>query len=162
MSVTAFNNMLGSFFDDLLTEFPDNKVIKEASEKPRTRLMMDRFMKYTSPRVHFLSSRNSVFFSEKNKFMNEIGLCELWKQDLTPQTRNAIWGHIQNLHMIGTSIAMLPPQMLSLVESTAEKYAKEAMTDGGEMSEAKLMSSIQKMMGDLMKNMGGPSAPALD
>lgn len=162
MSATAFNNLLGSFFDDLLSEFPDNKVIKEASEKPRTRLMMDRFMKYTGPRVHFLSSRNSAFFSEKNKFMNEIGLSELWKTELTQPTRDAIWGHIQNLHMIGTSIAMLPPQMLAMVESTAEKFAKEATSEGGEMSEAKLMSSIQRMMGDLMKNMGGPPAPALD
>jgi hypothetical protein len=158
MSATAFNNMLGSFFDDLLSEFPDNKVIKEASEKPRTRLMMDRFMKYTGPRVHFLSSRNSAFFSEKN----EIGVCDIWKTELSQPTRDAIWGHIQNLHMIGTSIAMLPPQMLAMVESTAEKFAKEAISDGGEMSEAKLMSSIQKMMGDLMKNMGGPSSPALD
>ena len=160
--MSAFNNMLGSFFDDLLSEFPDNKVIKEASEKPRTRLTMDRFMKYTSPRVHLLTSHSSAFFSEKNKFMHEIGLCDLWKTELTQPTRDAIWGHIQNLHMIGTSIAMLPPQMLAMVESTAEKFANEATTGGGDMTDAKLMSSIQTMMGDLMKNMGGPSGPALD
>ena len=159
MSATAFNNMLGSSFDDLLTEFPDNKVIKEASEKPRTRETMDRFMRYTGPRVQYLSERNSAFFSEKNKFMKDIGVCDVWKsKTLSQQSRMAIWGHIQNLHMIGTSIAMLPPQMLAMVEATAEKFAKEATTDGGEMTEAKLMSSVQKMMADVMKNMG----PALD
>jgi len=158
MSATAFNNMLGSFFDDLLSEFPDNKDIKEASEKPRTRATMDRFMKYTGPRVQYLSEKNSAFFSEKNKFMHEIGVCDIWKsKQLSQQSRMAIWGHIQNLHMIGTSIAMLPPQMLAMVEATAEKFAKEAGADGGEMTEAKLMSSMQKMMADVMKNMGNPS-----
>jgi len=47
--------------------------------------------------------------------------------------------------------------MLAMVEATAEKFAKEAGADGGEMTEAKLMSSMQKMMADVMKNMGNPS-----
>ena len=53
------------------------------------------------------------------------------------------------------SMAMIPPEMLAMVEQTADKFAKEA-TEGGDMSEEKLMASMQKMMSSLMagKNLG--------
>jgi hypothetical protein len=160
-SNAAFNNMLGGFYDDLLAVFPDNKVIQEASKKPRTRLTMDRFMKYTGSRSHLLSSRDPSFFSEKNKFMKEIGVCDVWNE-LSDKNKEAVWGHIQNMYMLGTSISMLPPQMLAMVEGTAEKFAKE-VTEGGEFDEAKLMSSMQKMMAQMMTTMGspGPSQPRI-
>ena len=154
-SNAAFNNMLGAFYDDLLAVFPDNKVIEEASKKPRTRLTMDRFMKYTGSRAHLLSARDPSFFSEKNKFMKEIGVCDIWSE-LSDNNKEAVWGHIQNMYMLGTSISMLPPQMLAMVEGTAEKFAKE-VTEGGQLDEAKLMSSMQKMMAQMMGSMGPPS-----
>ena len=153
MSGSAFNNMLSSFFDDLLSEFPDNEVIKEASKKPKTRLTMDRFLKYTGARMHLLSARDDSFFSDKNKFMKEIGVCDLWKTELSKGTRDAIWGHIQNLQMIASSISMLPPQMLSMIESTADSVAKEAEA-GGELTQEKLMSSMQSMMTKMMAELG--------
>jgi len=154
-SNAAFNNMLGAFYDDLIAVFPDNAVIQEASKKPRTRLTMDRFMKYTGSRAHLLSSRDPSFFSEKNKFMKEVGVCDIWGE-LSDNNKEAVWGHIQNMYMLGTSISMLPPQMLAMVEGTAEKFAKE-VTEGGQLDEAKLMSSMQKMMAQMMGGMGPAS-----
>ena len=152
--MAAFNNMLGAFYDDLLAVFPDNKVIKAASEKPRTRATMDRFMKYASSRSHLLTANDSSFFSEKNKFMNEIGVVDIW-ESLSEGNKKAIWSHIQNMYMLGTSISMLPPEMLAMVEGTAEKFAKEM----GDMDDDQMMSSIQKMMGQMMGQMGGGASP---
>lgn len=153
-SNAAFNNMLGSFYDDLIAVFPDNKVIMAASKKPRTKSTMDRFMKYTGSRAHLLTARDESFFSEKNKFMNEIGVVSIWGS-LSDTNKAAIWSHVQNMYMLGTSITMLPPEMLAMVEGTAEKFAKE-ITDGGELNEAQLMSSMQKMMAQMMGQMGKP------
>jgi hypothetical protein len=152
-SNSAFNNMLGSFYDDLLAVYPDNKVIKAASEKPRTKAVMDRFMKSTSSRAHLLNERNPGFFSEKNKFMKDIGVSDVWGA-MSENNKNAVWSHVQNMYMLGTSISMLPPEMLAMVEGTAEKFAKE-MTEGGELDEAKLMSSMQKMMAQMLQGNGG-------
>jgi hypothetical protein len=149
MSNEAFGNMMKGFFDDLLTEFPDNEVIKEASQKVVTRKTMERFLRYTGARLHLLSAKSDAFFSEKNKFMNEIGLCDLWKTELRKSTRDAIWAHVQNMHMLASSISMLPPDMLNVIESTANSMAKEAESDGGEMTQEKLMGMMTKMMTQL-------------
>lgn len=152
-SNSAFNNMLDSFYNDLLAVYPDNEVIKEASKKPRTKAVMDRFMKYTGARGHLLNSRDPAFFSEKNKFMKEIGVVDLWPE-MTDNNKSAVWSHIQNMYMLGTSISMLPPEMLAMVEGTAQKFAKE-IEDGGQLDETKLMSSVQKMMSQMMQGKGG-------
>jgi hypothetical protein len=152
-SNSAFNNMLDSFYNDLLAVYPDNEVIKAASKKPRTKAVMDRFMKYTGSRANLLTARDPSFFSEKNKFMNEIGLVGVWA-DMTENNKNAVWSHIQNMYMLGTSISMLPPEMLAMVEGTAQKFAKE-IEDSGELDEAKLMSSVQKMMSQMLQGKGG-------
>lgn len=152
-SNSAFNNMLDSFYNDLLAVYPDNEVIKAASKKPRTKAVMDRFMKSTGARANLLTSRDPSFFSEKNKFMKEIGVVNLWPK-MTENNKNAVWAHVQNLYMLGTSISMLPPEMLAMVEGTAQKFAKE-IEDGGQMDEAKLMSSVQKMMSQMLQGNGG-------
>ena len=152
-SNSAFNNMLDSFYNDLLAVYPDNEVIKAASKKPRTKATMDRFMKYTGARAHLLTSRDPSFFSEKNKFMKEIGVVDLWPT-MTDNNKVAVWSHVQNMYMLGTSICMLPPEMLAMVEGTAQKFAKE-IEDSGELDETKLMSSVQKMMSQMMQGKGG-------
>lgn len=152
-SNSAFNNMLDSFYNDLLAVYPTNEVIQAASKKPRTRSVMDRFMKYTGSRAHLLTARDPQFFSEKNKFMKEIGVSDLWPT-MTEPNKNAVWSHVQNMYMLGTSISMLPPEMLSMVEGTAQQFAKE-IEDGGEFDEAKLMGSVQKMMAQMLQGKGG-------
>ena len=152
-SNSAFNNMLGSFYDDLLAVFPDNEMFKAASKKPRTKAVMDRFMKYTASRAHLLTARDPSFFSENNKFMKDIGLVGAWPS-MTENNKNAVWSHIQNMYMLGTSISMLPPEMLAMVEGTAQKFAKE-IEDSGELDETKLMSSVQKMMSQMLQGKGG-------
>jgi hypothetical protein len=152
-SNSAFNNMLDSFYNDLLAVYPDNEVIKASSKKPRTKAVMDRFMKYTGSRAHLLTARDAAFFSEKNKFMKDAGVVDLWPA-MTENNKVAVWSHVQNMYMLGTSISMLPPEMLAMVEGTAQKFAKE-IEDGGDFDETKLMSSVQKMMSQMMQGKGG-------
>jgi hypothetical protein len=75
---------------------------------------------------------------------------------VSEKTVDAIWNYVNNMYMLGMSMAMIPPEMLAMVEQTADKFAKEATEGGGEMTEEKLMSSMQKMMAGLMsgKNLG--------
>jgi hypothetical protein len=149
-SVNAFGQMYSQFLGELSDAFPDNQTIKAAKERGFKSTTIDRFMKYTSPRTNQMNTRSAAFFSKKNKFADEIGLCEIWDSpDMTEQTRNAIWSYYGNLYMLAMTMSMLPPQMLSMIESTAEECAKN-IQDKGEITQENLMSSMNDMLGKLM------------
>ena len=150
-SVRAFENIYYQFLDDLLTAYPENAKAKAAREAPVSRGTLDRFMKYAQPRSGYLTQRKKKgFFDPKNRFMVDNGVFDVMsKPDVSEQTAAAVWNYVNNMYMIGMSMAMIPPEMLAMVEQTADKFAKEA-TEGGDMSEEKLMASMQKMMSSLM------------
>ena len=50
-SANAFGQMYSQFLGELSEAFPDNQAITAAKEKGFTSTTIDRFMKYTSPRV---------------------------------------------------------------------------------------------------------------
>lgn len=156
-SVRAFENIYQQFLDDLLSAYPDNAKATAARAAPVTRETLDRFMKYAQPRSGYLTQRKKKgFFDPKNRFMVDNGVFDVMsKPEVSEQTVAAVWNYVNNMYMIGMSMAMIPPEMLAMVEQTADKFAKEA-TEGGEMSEDKLMASMQKMMASLMsgKNLG--------
>ena len=150
-SVRAFENIYYQFLDDLLTAYPENAKAKAGREAPVSRGTLDRFMKYAQPRSGYLTQRKKKgFFDPKNRFMVDNGVFDVMsKPDVSEQTAAAVWNYVNNMYMIGMSMAMIPPEMLAMVEQTADKFAKEA-TEGGDMSEEKLMASMQKMMSSLM------------
>lgn len=149
--MAAFNDMLGRFYDELLTVFPDDAALLAAKSKPRTRLTLERFMKQTAARAHHLTAKNDAFFTEKNKFMKEIGLCDLWKK-CTPELKEKIWAYLSNLYMLGTSVQMIPPQMMSVIENAAENCSKDVMTADGQLDQDKLMESVNSMMAQILKS----------
>jgi hypothetical protein len=156
-SVKAFENIYQQFLDDLLSVYPDNAKAKEARAAPITRATLDRFMKYAQPRSGYLTQRKKKgFFDPKNRFMVDNGVFDVMNTtSVSDKTVDAVWNYVNNMYMLGMSMSMIPPEMLAMFEQTADKFAKEA-ADGGEMTEEKLMSSMQKMMAGLMagKNLG--------
>ena len=68
---------------------------------------------------------------------------------MSEQTRGAIWSYYGNLYMLAMTMSMLPPQMLSMIESTAEECAKN-IQDKGEITQENLMSSMNDMISKLM------------
>lgn len=148
-SVKAFADIYCQFLDDLLGVYPDNEKAKAARAAPITRTTMDRFMKYAGSRSGHISTKSKAFFDPKNKFMVENGVFDVVKSNPSETTLNAIWNYVSNMYMLGMTMSMLPPEMLAMVENTADKFAKEAVADG-EMNEEKLMASMQKMMASMM------------
>lgn len=149
--MSAFNEMLGRFYDEMLVVFPDNQALNAAKSKPRTRLTLERFMKQTAARAHHLTAKNDAFFTEKNKFMKEIGMCEVWSK-CTPEVKEKVWAYLSNLYMLGTSVQMIPPQMMSVIENAAESCSKDVMTEDGQLDQDKLMQSVNSMMSQILKS----------
>jgi hypothetical protein len=152
MAVNAFNDMLRQFLDDLAGVFPEETVFLETKAKVDGSEWMERFQKSTSLRQAELMNKDSGFFSDRNRFMKEIGIQKIWRRkDISEDTRGKIWAYIQNLNAMCMMMSMLPPEMMSMVEEAADKCAQDVQ-NGAELNEQTIMASMGPL---LAKMMGG-------
>ena len=145
----AFSEMQMQFATDLTQTFPD------VSMPP----VVDcpTFLKQLGPWATQMNTKDPAFFCEQNEFAKSWGLCEIWtRADCSETTKQAIWQYMQSLYMIGTTMSMFPPETLSMIESVAEKCAKNMKTNqNGQLDEASLMAGMNSMMAQLMNGSGG-------
>ncbi len=82
---------------------------------------------------------------------------KIWTDDLSENTKEAIWKYLHTMYILATTISALPAETLSMIESVAEKCAKQ-MTEEGLSSEEALMKNMSSLMAGLM----GPTSGKLD
>lgn len=160
-SVTAFNDMMGQFLVELHKTFPEEKGLKkyiaafEMMRSANPKLVVEGFMANISPHVKKINERDETFFMENANtidFLKDIYLKECWPK-ASDNTKNAIWQYIQTLYMLGTTITSIPADTLSMIENVAKQCADKIQDGGedGEIDEAKLMQSMQGLLGGMMK-----------
>jgi hypothetical protein len=161
-TVSAFNEMMGQFLEELVQTFPDESTLKEVAAAPRDRGTLDTFLKQIGPWVNQMMAKDDAFFSDQNEFVARIGLVAIWKSELcTPNTKAAIWQYLQTLYMLATTINMFPPETLSMIESAAENCAKNIQAGGGALDERSLMAGMNNMLAQMMGGGGNPFGAAL-
>lgn len=150
----AFNDMMSQFLRDLNETFPENESIKAAFAAPRDRETFDAFMKDIQPWTPQMMQKSDSFFCDENQFVKKLDLVTIWNE-ASANSKMAIWQYLQTMYMIGTTLSMFPPETLSMIESAAEKCAKNMQMNGGVMDEASLMAGMNNMMSQMMS--GGPN-----
>jgi hypothetical protein len=162
-TVSAFNDMMQQFLDELVLTFPEEKsfVKFQASfsliRKTRPRMVLEKYMKSIGPVSSQLMEKNEKFFKENSdsiELLKELDLMKIWTDDLSQNTKEAIWKYLQTLYILATTISALPAETLSMIESVAEKCAKQ-MSDEGISSEEALMKNMASLMSNLMGPQGG-------
>lgn len=157
-TVTAFNEMMEQFLDELVLTFPEEKsfVKFQASfslvRKTRPKLTLQKYMDSIGPVVSHIMDKNETFFKEHSDeipILKELNLMKIWTDDLSSATKDAIWKYLQTLYILATTISALPAETLSMIESVAEKCAKQ-MTEEGITSEEALMANMSGLMSQLM------------
>jgi hypothetical protein len=101
--------------------------------------------------------KNEAFFKENSDsidLLRELDLMKIWTDDLSQNTKEAIWKYLQTLYILATTISALPAETLSIIENVAEKCAKQ-MTEEGISSEEALMKNMASLMSNLMGPQGG-------
>ena len=156
-TIAAFNEMMSQFLGELAQTFPDEPKIKEAQAIPQTRETFDKFMKDITPWTSKMMGKSPEFFCEENLVVSPLNLHVVWNTaECTENTKNAIWQYYQTLYMLGTTINMFPPETLSMIESAAEKCAKNMKTNpNGQIDEAALMSGMNNMLSQMLGGGGG-------
>lgn len=161
-TVAAFNDMMQQFLDELVLTFPEQKsfVKYQASfsilRKTRPRAALQNYMESIGPVITHVMQKDESFFKTHTDvvpILKDLKINEIWTDELSENTKEAIWKYLQTLYILATTISALPAETLSMIESVAEKCAKQ-MTEEGITGEEALMKNMSGLMSQLMGGAG--------
>tara|TARA_Y100000816_G_C25835355_1_gene436697 strand:+ start:83 stop:580 length:498 start_codon:yes stop_codon:yes gene_type:complete len=145
------------FLTELEKSFPECKNISNYRSKieklkvDNPKKVLDTFMKNVSPYSEYIVNKNESFFELDIEIIKELNFKELWNSDLSDNTKNAIWSHLNTLFVFGSTLKAIPENMMSSIEALAQQCAQNF--EGNE-DPAQLMKGMQNMfMSSGMMNM---------
>jgi hypothetical protein len=154
VTLTAFNTMMRSFLTELVNVFPEEKQLEtylngfDELVKINARKPLDLFINAMGPHIELVMAKDERLFEKDLGFMGELQIQKLWAQeDLSQNTRDAIFKYLSTLCILSATINSLPPELLSTIETVAEDCASKIKQGGS--------ADIASMTSMLMKNMGG-------
>lgn len=156
-STGAWFGMLGSFFEDLHGQFPDDAEVVAAREKTSTASAeeagdeaLDSFLRALGPNgAAKLQAKDPSVFD--GLVVEGVDLGRLWKLDMHEQSRGAIFQYLGFLSTVGQTLRSIPPEIMKTIEETAKGLAAQfgAAGGGGGIPD---MGSLMNMFSSL----GGP------
>lgn len=159
-SISAWNDMMVQFLNELQTTFPEEKSVKKYQtsfdllRKSNPRKCVEGFMSEISPVQDKIMSKDESFFlddkSAKSELIRDLNISKYWTSELSDNTKDAIWQYLQTLYILGTTITMIPQETLNSIESIASDCA-EKMQGGGQFDPSALtglFSSLGGMLGN--------------
>ena len=161
-SIQAFNELMDRFIQELRSTFPEEPAIKkwynaiDLMNGANSKGVMELFMSNIAPYSQQLMAKDESIFTDDIsdiKFVRDLNLKNLWKPDLSANTKDAIWQYLQTLFMMGTTIQAVPPDMMKSIETMAEQCAEQLQ--GQDPSQ--LGSSLMGMLGNLFGTEEPPS-----
>ena len=158
-SISAFNEMMDQFLNELAETFPEEKCIKkyqtafDIARKANPRKCVVQFMDEITPYAQAVMSKDEAFFLSGNipDLVKDMKINEKWTPDLSQVTKDAIWQYLQTLYMLGTTITNIPSETLNMIEAVAKQCA-DSMQENGGIDQSALMSSMSGLFGGLLKN----------
>lgn len=152
-STKAFNSVVQSFISELANLYGDSepKIITYAESFPiiaesSPDVPLEMFMSNYGPYTDMISSKDETLFDIVPMLFNTINVKTLWLTT-TEENKEAIWKYLQTLSLLGTTIRMIPTDMLSTIENVAFDCAKQF--ESGKIDPSSLMSVVPKLLGSL-------------
>ena len=121
--VKIFNQMMDEFFIELIDIFPEETklkvhynlfqtICKTNAKKPSNDFIIGSF-----PYLEKICMKDESFFtgSEKPELLEKINIKNMWTDDLSPITKDAIWKYIKNFFAIGIHIVQVPDDKIGLI-----------------------------------------------
>ena len=157
-SVSAWNDMMDQFLNELRQTFPEEKAIKKYQtsfdllRKSNPRKCVEGYMSEAGKvQDKIMNKDESYFLDDDNQkgFISELNIRKHWTPELSQNTKDAIWQYLQTLFILGTTITMISQEALTAIEGVASDCASK-MQDGGGFDPSALtglFSSIGGMLG---------------
>lgn len=162
-TVSMFNHMLATFVDELILTFPEERALRTFKDELQLMTTVspgaaaDMFMAALGPHVDLIMNKNPALFEQDIGLGEHLDLHKIWHApEITDETRNAIWQHVQTLFLFASTLKFTPPEMLQSVEQAAHHMAAN-MQQTDSLDVSKLLPDV---MGFLSNIMNAP--PALE
>lgn len=159
-SVKAFNTLMQQFLDELSRVFPKDVRLKTyAAQFPmlcqaNIRKPMEVFMEaYSGQQEKVRNKDETLFDAVPTLFNGNIDVKSMWALCDAP-TKEAIWKYLQHLMFMATTVSLIPPDMLAMIESVAQDCAQKF--EDGKMDP----SQVFNMLPQLLETMGAPGLPS--
>jgi hypothetical protein len=158
-TISAFNDMMQQFLDELVLTFPETKSFSKFQSqfkllrKTSPRTPMNNFMESITPYANSVMQRDEKFFKEHADtipFLKSLDINSIWTDDLSDSTKSAIWQYLQTLYILGTTISTLPAETLNMIESVAQKCASQMTENASGLDEKVLLENMSGLMSSLM------------
>ncbi len=152
-TISAFNDMLEQFINELIETFPDEKSFKkyqltvQMARKANPRSILTTFMESVSPYAQKLMEKNEEFIlvdAKNMEVISDLNIAAVWTPDLSENTKTAVWQYLQTLYLLGTTISFLPQETLSMIESVAKQCVDQIGEDGIQNSLSGLANVLGK------------------
>ena len=119
-----FNQTVDEFFRELIDIFPKENKIKvqynlfQTVCKTNFRKPCTRFMKNSIKYLEQIAARDEEFFKSNDKpgILQSINIENLWNENLSINTKNAIWNYIQSFFTIGIKVIEMPPETHNIIQ----------------------------------------------
>lgn len=150
-SLKTFLGLLDEFVNELIETFPNEKKLKTYQIKLETlkttnpRMVLDKFMEAIQPCFQKIVNKDeSLILNEEHELIKEMNLKQLWEsKNVTPNTKEAIWAHLNTLCVFGSTINQIPSGMLKNIEEIAEQCASSM---GNDVDNSNLLMGMQNLL----------------
>jgi hypothetical protein len=151
-TIGSFTVMMEHFIDELALTFPSETKIKvykssfEMLKKTNPRKVLMVFMEHVGPYADQIMNKDETLMLDANNPLNqELNLKSVWETpDITANTKEAIWAHLNMLLMFGTTINSIPSGLMQGIEQLAQQYASQMGESA--LDPSMLLSGVQSMM----------------
>jgi hypothetical protein len=154
-TITGFNDMMEQFLEELVQTFPEEPAMKkyrnafEILRKSNARSCMENFMTNISPYSKQIMAKDASFFMNSPEVFKDFKLDTIWTDDLSENTKNAIWQYLQTLYILGNTISALPENTLNMIEKIAKQCAGEM--NAGAIDTSALMAGMSNMFANQLE-----------
>lgn len=159
-STQSFNEMLLQFVDELILTFPEETQLQryksalESLIKANAKKPMEMCASALGPHAQKIYVRDGTFFDDCPVLFDRIEIKRLWQKDISDNTRDAIWQYLNVLLSLATTVSMLPPDMLTSIESLAHQCVADIQSGKMDLGDITKMLSGGAMPMDLTKLLG--------
>ena len=160
-SVSAFNQTLQEFFNELGEMFPDDKTITTQKEKlglteiNDSTMALDSIMPILAKHASVITAKDEGSLNLINEAFPEIDLVKLWNSNLSDNTKKAIWEYLNTLLMLGTTIKTIPTNMLSEIEKIAQSCVSQMQENNTQPDQVFVEAQKAIFNSDMLQNMMG-------
>lgn len=156
-SIGAFNDMLEQFLTELMTTFPEEKSIKkyhagfDVLRKSNPKKVVEGFMTTIGPHTQKIMNKDESILDDNLDILEELSIKKHWKNDISDNTKGAIWQYLQTLYMLGTTITSIPEDTLNMIEGVAKQCADNMKSgEHGQLNESNLMDAMSGLFGNML------------